>query len=63
MTYDKVTPLEKHAEHHGCGDHTCGHDHGHDHSKVPYKRAEKVGRNDPCPCLSGRKYKKCCLGV
>jgi len=24
-------------------------------------RAKKVGRNDPCPCGSGRKYKKCCL--
>jgi len=23
--------------------------------------AEKVGRNDPCPCGSGLKYKKCCL--
>ena len=23
----------------------------------------KTGRNDPCPCGSGRKYKKCCLGV
>ena len=22
---------------------------------------KKVGRNDPCPCGSGRKYKKCCL--
>ncbi len=22
--------------------------------------AEKVGRNAPCPCESGRKYKKCC---
>ncbi len=21
---------------------------------------EKVGRNDPCPCGSGKKYKKCC---
>ncbi|KAF0194894.1 MAG: SEC-C motif domain protein [Bacillota bacterium] len=21
----------------------------------------KVGRNDPCPCESGKKYKKCCL--
>jgi preprotein translocase subunit SecA len=20
----------------------------------------KVGRNDPCPCGSGKKYKKCC---
>jgi len=23
-------------------------------------RAEKIGRNDPCPCGSGKKYKKCC---
>jgi uncharacterized protein len=23
-------------------------------------RAEKVGRNEPCPCGSGKKYKKCC---
>lgn len=23
----------------------------------------KIGRNDPCPCGSGRKYKKCCGGV
>jgi len=22
----------------------------------------KIGRNDPCPCGSGEKYKKCCLG-
>jgi preprotein translocase subunit SecA len=21
---------------------------------------DKVGRNDPCPCGSGKKYKKCC---
>ena len=28
---------------------------------APYTRVEpKVGRNDPCPCGSGRKYKKCC---
>ena len=25
-------------------------------------RFEKVGRNDPCPCGSGNKFKKCCLG-
>ena len=23
------------------------------------KRATKIGRNDPCPCGSGKKYKKC----
>lgn len=29
--------------------------------KVQVQRAEpKVGRNDPCPCGSGKKYKKCC---
>jgi len=29
----------------------------------PYVRDEpKIGRNDPCPCGSGKKYKKCCLG-
>jgi len=22
----------------------------------------RIGRNDPCPCGSGKKYKKCCLG-
>ena len=26
-----------------------------------YYRGEKIGRNDPCPCGSGKKYKKCCL--
>lgn len=30
---------------------------------VPIKReAPKVGRNDLCPCGSGRKFKACCLG-
>lgn len=24
-------------------------------------RPKKIGRNDPCPCGSGKKYKKCCL--
>ncbi len=26
----------------------------------PIKAEEKPGRNDPCPCGSGKKYKKCC---
>ena len=32
---------------------------------VPIKRpagVSPIGRNDPCPCGSGKKYKKCCLG-
>jgi preprotein translocase subunit SecA len=29
--------------------------------KKPVKRVEpKTGRNDPCPCGSGKKFKKCC---
>lgn len=24
------------------------------------RRVDKIGRNDPCPCGSGKKYKKCC---
>ena len=29
-------------------------------AKSPVKAAGKVGRNDPCPCGSGKKYKECC---
>lgn len=29
-------------------------------SREPYRAPPKVGRNDPCPCGSGRKYKRCC---
>jgi uncharacterized protein YecA (UPF0149 family) len=43
-------------EHEGCGDH-CGHDHP---TVVPVRTSPKVGRNDPCICGSGKKYKKCC---
>ena len=28
--------------------------------KTPVKAMKKPGRNDPCPCGSGKKYKKCC---
>ena len=41
------------AENHG-GDGTL--------QKKPVVKGEKVGRNDPCPCGSGKKYKQCCLG-
>ena len=27
---------------------------------VPVREAPKVGRNDPCPCGTGKKFKKCC---
>ena len=28
---------------------------------IPVKAESKIGRNEPCPCGSGKKYKKCCL--
>ena len=35
--------------------------HGDDEPPKPIKReGRKIGRNDPCPCGSGKKYKKCC---
>jgi preprotein translocase subunit SecA len=39
----------------------CDHDHGHSHEAlIPFKReAPKLGRNDPCHCGSGKKFKKC----
>ena len=29
--------------------------------KVPVRKDKKAGPNDPCPCGSGKKYKKCCM--
>lgn len=47
------------------GDDLDGDDLG-DHppvSAMPYQRTQpKISRNAPCPCGSGQKYKKCCLG-
>ncbi len=28
--------------------------------RAPIRRAVHVGRNEPCPCGSGRKFKRCC---
>ena len=43
--------------------HVHGPDCNHDHEKAasePFRREEaKQGRNDPCACGSGKKYKKC----
>jgi hypothetical protein len=48
-------------------EHALAHGHAHHHPddddeqpQEPYVRAApKVGRNDPCPCGSGKKFKKC----
>ena len=34
--------------------------HGEQTAKRPVRADKKVGRNDPCPCGSGKKYKNCC---
>lgn len=37
-----------------------GHHHGHAKQEPMVHRAPKLGRNDPCFCGSGKKFKKCC---
>lgn len=37
-----------------------GSDDGSTKKKPVVRKEQKVGRNDPCPCGSGKKYKKCC---
>jgi uncharacterized protein YecA (UPF0149 family) len=37
----------------------CTHDHDHTHAPIRRETA-KIGRNDPCSCGSGKKFKKCC---
>ena len=32
-------------------------------AREPARSAPKVGRNEPCPCGSGKKFKKCCEGL
>lgn len=38
----------------------CNHGHQHTFLKPITREAPKVGRNDPCPCGSQKKFKKCC---
>ena len=46
------------ARRQAAGSVTASHTQG---ASVTVKRsAPKVGRNDPCPCGSGKKYKQCC---
>jgi len=35
-----------------------------EYPQLPYvKESPDIGRNDPCPCGSGKKYKKCCMNL
>jgi uncharacterized protein YecA (UPF0149 family) len=63
-----VFEAERHEEHDHEGHDHEGHDHaGHDHgahtgqvaTTAAAPNVDKPGRNDPCPCGSGKKYKKC----
>ncbi|MGE8943847.1 SEC-C metal-binding domain-containing protein [Leptospira interrogans] len=73
MSTDTTKPAHDHSHDHshddgcGCGHDHHHHDHGHHHhprNVAPYVRTSpKVGRNDPCPCGSGKKHKKCCLAA
>ena len=58
MVASSTIPLEKAVEGRGKG---SGHTKADDlpAPTVPIT-SQKVGRNDPCPCGSGKKYKKCC---
>jgi preprotein translocase subunit SecA len=38
----------------------AGSDSGEVVKKKPIVKGQKIGRNDPCPCGSGKKYKNCC---
>ena len=44
----------------GFGEHAEGTPEARRTSVEPVRRGPKVGRNDPCPCGSGKKYKHCC---
>lgn len=53
----KHKPVEQGRHTHGPD---CDHDHDPHAGSAPYLRNEpKIGRNDPCHCGSGKKFKKC----
>lgn len=64
--YARMAEMELHAAQAAEEDEEDDRDDGLDDAPLvhlPITRATpKVGRNDPCPCGSGKKYKKCCDG-
>ncbi len=53
-----ITDVGEHEHEHDFDDED-EHERMHEETEAPTPAA-KVGRNDPCPCGSGKKYKKCC---
>ncbi len=43
--------------------HKEGEPHHHHKQETVVRDSPKIGRNDPCPCGSGKKYKKCCASL
>lgn len=66
MTEQKFAPegaAHKHEhkhEHRHDDEHVHGPDCSHEPIAPFVREAPKVGRNEPCPCGSGKKHKKCC---
>ena len=58
--HDHASHAHDHGHVHGPG---CNHDHHHAPTAPVVRGHRKTGRNDPCPCGSGKKYKKCCLNA
>jgi preprotein translocase subunit SecA len=57
----QVARPEKMAEKEKARQDKLSYSHGGDEAQAPVRRSgKKVGRNAPCPCGSGKKYKKCC---
>ena len=61
MTYDNVMELAGGDMPQGMANGVASSPMARPHA-VPKSGSQKVGRNDPCPCGSGKKFKKCCLG-
>lgn len=69
-TSKAAAAAHSHAHDHDHGhvhDENCGHHHHDHHHHAPVatlrRAGPKVGRNDACPCGSGKKYKKCCMAA
>lgn len=64
LEHHEVSQFKKDAQGHWMfldGDsHVHEEGQGHVHHQQMIREEPKVGRNDPCPCGSGKKYKKCC---
>ncbi|MBA3813245.1 MAG: SEC-C domain-containing protein [Alphaproteobacteria bacterium] len=59
--YSTGSTHEAHIHSDACGTHCHTHESVLRKNLPRAKQVPKIGRNDPCPCGSLKKYKKCCL--